>query len=106
MLTRFPNEEVTVAVAAVFEGVTQEQYEESVRRLSGGKERMESPGDWPVEGLLAHIAGQGRNTFRVVDVWESQEALEAFGAKLMPILRELGVEGEPEIYPVHTFVTA
>jgi hypothetical protein len=95
-----------VALALVFEGVTQEQYEESVRRLTGGKERVESPSDWPVEGLLAHIAGQGQNTFRVVDVWESQEAVDAFGAKLMPILREIGVEGEPEIYPVHTYVSA
>jgi hypothetical protein len=24
----------------------------------------------------------------------------------MPILRELGVEGEPEIYQTHTFVSA
>jgi hypothetical protein len=95
-----------VAVAAVFEGVTQEQYEESVRRLSGGKERMESLSDWPAGGLLVHIAGQAQDTFRVVDVWESQEALDAFGAQLMPILRELGVEGEPEVYPVHTLVTA
>ena len=48
---------------------TQEQYEETVRKLTGGKSRLESPADWPVEGLLAHIAGQGESTFRVVDVW-------------------------------------
>jgi hypothetical protein len=94
-----------VAVAVVFEGVTQEQYEESIRRLTGGK-GVSSPNDWPVPGLLAHIAGQGQNTFRVVDVWESQEALEAFGAHLMPILREIGVQGDPEIYPLHTLVSA
>ena len=63
-----------MAVVLVFEGVTQEQYEESVRKLTGGKDRVESPADWPVEGLLAHIAGQGPTTFRVVDVWESEEA--------------------------------
>jgi hypothetical protein len=95
-----------VAVVIVFEGITQEQYEESVRRLTGGKARVESPSDWPVEGLLAHIAGQGQNTFRVVDVWESQEALDAFSAKLMPVLQEIGVQGQPEIYPVHSFVSA
>jgi len=33
--------------------LTQERYEETVRRVSGGKRRMESPEDWPVEGLLA-----------------------------------------------------
>jgi len=62
-----------VPVVLVFEGVTQEQYEESVRKLTGGKERVESPADWPVPGLLAHIPGQGEKGFRVVDVWESQE---------------------------------
>jgi hypothetical protein len=54
---------------------TQEQYEETIRKLTGGKSRVESPADWPVPGLLAHIAGQGETTFRVVDVWESEEAL-------------------------------
>lgn len=91
-------------VVLVFEGVTQEQYEESVRKLAG-KDRMESPADWPVGGLLAHIPGQGPRGFRVVDVWESREALDAFAEHLMPILREIGVQGEPEIYPAHTFVS-
>jgi hypothetical protein len=95
-----------VPVVLVFEGVTQEQYEESVRRLSGGKSRMESPADWPVEGLLAHIAGQGEKSFRVVDVWESEAALESFAAKLTPILQDIGVQGQPEIYPAHTYVSA
>ena len=95
-------------VVLVFEGpsLTQERYEESVRRLTDGKSRLESPADWPVEGLLAHIPGQGPNGFRVVDVWESEEAVKAFGEVLMPVLRGIGVEGDPEIYPAHSFVTA
>jgi hypothetical protein len=95
-----------VAIVAVFEGVTQEQYEESVRRITGGKDHVESPADWPVEGLLAHITGQGPNGFRVVDVWESEDAFRRFGETLIPILRDIGVEGEPEVYPTHTFVSA
>jgi hypothetical protein len=98
-----------VPVVAVFEppNFTQEQYEESVRRVSGGKkERMESPADWPVDGLLAHIAGQGANGFRVVDVWESEEAFAKFGETLVPILRDLGIDTEPEVYSTHTFVSA
>src|SRR5688500_16535660 len=94
-----------VPVAIVFEGFTQEQYEESVRKLVD-KDALDSPADWPVAGLLAHIAGQGENGFRVVDVWESQEAFEQFGAHLMPVLSELGVEGRPEVYSTHTFVSA
>jgi hypothetical protein len=108
MLARFPIEEVEMAVVLVFESptFTQERYEESVRRLTGGKSRAESPADWPVEGLLAHIPGQGPNGFRVVDVWESEDAVQRFGDVLMPILADIGVEGEPEIYPAHTYVSA
>jgi hypothetical protein len=95
-----------VPIVLVFEGITQEQYEESVRRLTDGKERLESPADWPTEGLLAHIPGQGTHRFRVVDVWESEEAAQRFGEILMPILRDIGVQGEPEMYPAHTFVSA
>ena len=85
---------------------TQEQYERTVTKLTGGKSRVDSTADWPVEGLLAHIAGQGESTFRVVDVWESEEALDRFAEVIMPILREVGVEGDPEVYPAHTYVSA
>jgi hypothetical protein len=97
-----------VPVVAVFQepNFTQAQYEESVRRVTGGKSRVESPADWPVEGLLAHIAGEGENGFRVVDVWESEEAFRRFGETLIPILQELGIEGQPEIYAAHTYVSA
>ena len=83
---------------------TQEQYEETNRKLTGGKNRMESPADWPAEGLLAHIAGQGESTFRVVDVWESEEAFQRFGEKIRPVLQEVGFPGEPKVFPLHNFV--
>jgi hypothetical protein len=96
-----------MAVVGVFHSrtLTQDQYDEVIRRLSGGKDRMESPSDWPVPGLLVHIAGQSDNGFRVVDVWESQEALDRFGEHLMPILQEAGIEVQPEIYPAHALVS-
>jgi hypothetical protein len=81
-------------------------YEQTVLKLTDGKSRVESPADWPVEGLLAHAAGESQSGFRVVDVWESEEAFARFGEKLGPVLEELGVEGEPEVYPAHTFVSA
>ncbi len=87
-------------------GITQESYEEVVRRLTGGKTRFESPADWPVEGLLVHAAGEAEGGFRVVDVWESEEALRRFQETLGPMLQELGAEGEAELYPAHTFVSA
>jgi hypothetical protein len=84
--------------------VTQESYEQVVRSMMG-KNRAESPADWPVEGLLAHAAGEGPNGFRVVDVWESEEACRRFGEQLAPHLREAGISAEPEVYPAHTFVS-
>lgn len=86
-------------------GLTQQRYEEVVRKLTG-KSRLESPADWPVEGLLVHTSGEGKGGFRVVDVWESEDAARRFGETLGPILREVGVEAEPEVYPAHTFVSA
>jgi hypothetical protein len=86
--------------------VTQERYDETVRRLTGGKGRLESPSDWPVEGLLMHAAGQSEQGFRVVDVWESEEACNRFGEVLRPILQEIGIDDPPQRYPAHAFVTA
>ena len=92
-------------VVLIVEGVEQELYEESIRRLMG-KERAESPSDWPVEGLLSHAAGESPSGFRVVDVWESQEACEAFGQHLRPVLEEIGITDPPEMYPAETFVSS
>ena len=97
-----------MAIVAVFQSptLTQARYEETVKRLTGGRPLWENPSDWPVSGLVAHIAGQGAAGFRVVDVWQSEEAFQRFGEKLMPILKAVGVEGQPEVYPAHTVVSA
>jgi hypothetical protein len=97
-----------MAVVLVQQGpsFTQEKYEEVVRKV-GGKSRMESPSDWPVPGLLVHAAGQAEGGFRVVDVWESEEACNQFGEILAPALQEVGIDDPPEpIYQAHTFVSA
>jgi hypothetical protein len=96
---------VAVIIVHQGSGLTKETYEGAVRSVSG-KDRVESPSDWPVEGLLSHAAGQGPNGFRVVDVWESEEAARKFGEKLVPIMQELNISAEPEVYPAHTFVAA
>jgi hypothetical protein len=96
-------------VVAVFQSpsLTQEKYEETVRRVTGGKKsRVDSPSDWPVAGLLVHAAGQATGGFRVVDVWESEDAFRRFGEKLIPILKAIGIEDQPEVYQAHTFVSA
>jgi len=86
--------------------LTQERYEEAVRKLTGEGRGLRTPADWPVEGLLVHTAGQGGSGFRIVDVWESEGAARRFGEVLMPMLQEVGVSDAPEVYPAHTFVSA
>jgi heme-degrading monooxygenase HmoA len=95
-------------VVVVVEAPSQQNYEDVVRKVTDGKKsRMESPSDWPAEGLLSHAAGQAEDgRFRVVDVWESEEAFNRFGETLVPILQDLGVNVSREMYPAHTFVTA
>lgn len=97
-----------MAVVLVHEGptLTQERYEEAVRKFAGGARRLQTPSDWPVDGLLVHTAGQGANGFRVVDVWESEGAARRFGEALMPVLQQVGITDLPELYPAHTFVSA
>jgi hypothetical protein len=96
-----------MAVVFVHQGptVTQENYEAVVKKLTDGKEKMESLSDWPVDGILVHAAGQTADGFRVVDVWESEEKCRAFGDQLGPLLEEVGITDPPELYPAHTFVS-
>src|SRR5262245_42502280 len=84
--------------------LTQERYERVVHRLTGGKARLESTTELPFDGLVAHVTGQGRDGFWVVDVFESEAAVDAFHAALGSIPREVGIEEPPEFFPAHTFI--
>ena len=85
--------------------VTRESYEEIVRKMTGDK-ALDSPSDWPVEGLLMHVAGESPQGFRVVDVWQAEEACKRFGEVLAPILQEVGVDDQPQVYEAYRFVSA
>jgi hypothetical protein len=77
--------------------LTREKYDESVRRL-------EAAGAWPnPAGMEVHVLFGEEGNLRVSEIWDSQEQLQAFGDRLMPILTDIGVEfsGEPEILEVH-----
>ena len=79
--------------------VTTHQYDESIRRL-------EESGDWPPDGLEYHVAFGSEGNFRVSEIWDSREQLEAFGERLMPLLADLGIElaGPPELLEIHNIV--
>jgi hypothetical protein len=85
--------------------LTQERYEEVVRRLTTGKRRLESTSDLPFDGLVAHVTGQGKNGFCVVDVFASEEAVESFNAAMGSLPRDVGIEQPPDFFPIHTFIS-
>jgi hypothetical protein len=84
-------------------GGTKEQYDEVCSRLTNGR-GLNSLSDWPTDGILSHSAGPTDNGWRVVDVWESEEAFQRFGTVIGPILQEVGMPGEPRLFPLDNFV--
>jgi hypothetical protein len=44
--------------------------------------------------------------FRVVDVWESEEAFQRFSERLEPIIKAIRIDVIPETYKTQTFVSA
>ena len=68
---------------------------------------LEAAGEWPPDGLAFHVAFTSGGSFRVSEIWDSQEQFEAFGERLMPILQEGGVElaGPPEFCEIHNLIT-
>ena len=77
---------------------TTDQYDETIRRL-------EAMGDFPPDGLDYHVCFGTDGNLRVSEIWDSQEQLDAFGERLMPVLSEVGIDpGEPELMEIHNIV--
>ena len=79
--------------------VTAEQYDETIRRL-------EKSGDWLPEGLEYHVAYRSDGNFRVSEIWDSREQLDAFEKHLMPVLDDVGIEfaSQPEMLEIHNVI--
>jgi hypothetical protein len=77
----------------------------TAKRYDEALSRLEAAGAGAPAGRLYHVALETDGLIQVFDIWESQEAFEAFGATLVPILTELGVDpGEPQVSPVHNVI--
>jgi hypothetical protein len=90
-----------------FPGVTSQQYDELCRHLNQGQP-LTSLADFHRAGYLviSHVAGPTPDGWRVVDVWESEEALGRFRQKLTPLLEQVGIpQIAPQVLPVHNVVT-
>lgn len=81
---------------------TQEQYDAASQQIGASADNM------PDGGIL-HVAGPGPNGgWRVVEVWESEDAARKFDEeRVEPVLRQLGVERPaPQTWPVHRLLVA
>jgi hypothetical protein len=90
-----------MAIAAVFDfpDLTPDQYEE-VFRL-GGAAINNQP------NRLSHVCYRTTTGLRIVDVWQDEESLAAFGVILGPSIAAAGFESPPpEIFPVQGFMAA
>jgi hypothetical protein len=75
------------------------QYDEIIRRLAAA-------GAGAPSGRLFHTCFGPPNQIKVVDVWSSQAQFDKFGAVLMPIMKNMGVDpGVPDIQPQHNSIT-
>jgi hypothetical protein len=78
--------------------LTQEQYDESIRRI-------EQQGPFPPQGMELHVCFGSDGSLRVSEIWDSREQWEAFGERLMPVLADVGIQpGEPEVIEVRKIV--
>jgi hypothetical protein len=88
-----------MAILAMFEvnGATASKYDEVIRRLTEIGQRVP-------DGQMYHVCYGDRDRLQVTDIFESQEKLDAFGAKLMPILQEMNITAKPTIYEVYNII--
>lgn len=78
--------------------LTQQQYDETVRR-------MQDEGTFPPEGMDYHVCFGEEGRLRVSEIWDSREQWEAFGERLMPVLADAGIQpGDPDVFEIHNIV--
>lgn len=83
-----------MAIGAIFEGnYTQAQYVQVNQQLS--------PDNRPPPGMLYHAAGPTEQGFCVIEVWESQEAMQQyFEQKLGAALQQASISITPQFFQV------
>lgn len=88
-----------MAIIVTFEvnGASSSKYDEVIRRLTEIGQRVP-------DGQMYHICYGDRQSLQVIDVFESQAKLDAFGAKLMPILHDMGIEAKPTVFEVYNII--
>ena len=89
-----------MAITVLFtpRSLTASQYDESLKQL-------ENAGAGVPPGRLYHVCFGTGTSLHVMEVWESQDAFNAFGPTLIPILQQVGIDpGQPDISEVHNSI--
>ena len=93
---------MAIVVLQDFPGGTLEQYDQVTAQLTA---QLNLGGHTP-QGNLFHVVGMVEGEMRVVDVWESESALNAFLVVLRPLMQSAGMAA-PQVttWPVHNMLT-
>jgi hypothetical protein len=79
--------------------VTKETYDATREKMGVTQENMP-------DGGIIHVAGEGPDgSWRVIEVWESEENARAWDEKLEPVLAAQGISRPaPETWQVHNLL--
>ncbi|MFF5787572.1 hypothetical protein ACFY8P_21715 [Streptomyces sp. NPDC012693] len=87
---------MAIFVHAVLSGITTDQYDTLHARL------QELPGIF--DGCVSHACVTTDDGLEVFDVWESEQQMNTFAERMMPVAADLGwptTEGRPRVLRVH-----
>lgn len=93
---------MAVAIVLDFEGMTLEQYDQILKKMSLTSGGSAAP------GALFHWITKTETGTRVTDVWETKAQFEKFAQEQIgPFSEEVGVPNPPSMtfYEVHSYLT-
>ncbi|MBV9062948.1 MAG: hypothetical protein JOY77_08470, partial [Alphaproteobacteria bacterium] len=68
--------------------------------------QLEATGHGHPPGRRSHVSARKGDSYFVVDVWDSQEAMNRFWESLVPLLKAGVSVAPPQIYAVHNLILA
>lgn len=92
---------MAVAMWMHWPGMTADQYDAVMARLGLDAN--------PAAGGVLHVAAVTDDGVEVCDVWQTEQAFNGFlEQRMLPVIGELGITGEPEIrvVPLHNLYAA
>ena len=92
---------MAVAMFMHWPGITARQYDAVMARLDLDAN--------PAAGGVLHVAALTDEGLEVCDIWQTEQAFNGFfEQRMLPVVQELEIEGEPEIrlVPLHNLFAA